>query len=290
MFVNGQRINPVERRHVLREQRMKHKEERRLSLMTPALPTIPFEGTPVRHLCYHIYPMKHLGGQVWRRNVDQLLKGIHVFTGQRRVSIAVDTAKGSQQQSESAQTVIDYFGEGHGIEFLVQENRKIYGEVVSYLPLFEPLETSDQNVTITYMHAKGVKHRQPNTTVHRWTSIMYEVLLDGMDAVDAALTNHIFAGCFRRLQRMGSDSEWHFSGTFWTARAMWFFQRDNWRKPHKRFFGVESLPGRVAKYNESECLLCDEPGSLYHEERIKLAEQQLAEWRARRAQKETPIA
>lgn len=247
-----------------------------------SIPTVPDKGIPVlppdvtRHLTYHVWPVRERG--TWQHNIDQLLKRIDLFNGRRIMGIA--TGPGA----EPAEAVKEYVA-GHGFEFVVLSNSRKLREVVTWLPMLELLEphAREPGNVVFSAHAKGVRHAakpdDDGSTVHRWATAMYDVLLDSWDDVRAALDSHPFVGLFKRTNafRTPSNNVWHYSGTFFWWRADVIFRR-NWRRVDRRFYGVESWPGLMAKREEGACLLGNEPGDLYLPQTWERIQKELNEW------------
>lgn len=247
---------------------------------TPVGPLVftSYNGLVVRHLCYHIWPVQN---GIWRWNVDRLCERMDVFNGRRRIGIAVD------QWTNAAETVMEYFAEklgpDHRIEFLVKDNHKKLGEVVTFPHLIAALETTATNEIVFYGHAKAVR-REGHPTALKWTEAMYETLFDNVELVEQLLMSHAFAGSFRRTGnffKSHGNCGWHYSGTFWWFRSRFIFQRD-WRRIAKRYGGVESWPGMEFQHNESACVFGDDAGNLYRQLEWDVQEAALQEWRASR--------
>lgn len=242
------------------------------------IPT-PYGKDAVRHLAYHIWPVRGTG--VWQSNVEQLKKRMHLFNGRRRIGIAID------EQSDSPEAVRDSLA-GFDCEFIEISNTPALREVATFVPLLEPLASTAANEIVFYAHAKGVRHSaniEKHTPVHRWTEAMYEVCLEAIGDVEQALVNHAFAGCFRRRNRFGFSGgwPWHYSGTFWWFRSAFVFS-NNWRtvSASRRFAwaGVEGWPGLHVPANDAACLLGDNAGDLYQERTWVSVQKELDAWKS----------
>jgi hypothetical protein len=222
------------------------------------LEQMPFTGQITRHLCYHVWPVR--GNGTWQANLRQLLQRIDLFNGRRRIGIVTD------DKTDPAGAVMEFL-DGYDCEFVVDKNVSRLREVVTFLPLLSPLESTDPNEVIFYAQAKGVRHKpfgDETTTVHRWASAQYETCLDDWESVEAALIDNVFAGSFKRYGefRTPGNNRWHYSGSFYWSRSARIFDR-NWSKIDRMFFGAESWPGRMAHPQEAACLFHDHCGDLY---------------------------
>jgi hypothetical protein len=210
----------------------------------PDRPVLPFEKEPIRHLLYHMGPFS--GNGVWQRNVEQLLKRIDLFNGRRIVAIV--TGEGL----DPPEMVMEAFkGEA---EFIVKRNNPRFREVVTFKPLFSKLESLEPNEVIFYAQAKGVT-RPPDdtTTVHRWTTMMYESLLDPWPSY--LLERFPVVGSFKKVGQgfQGSESSWHYSGSFCWFRSCELYKRD-WTRIDKKWWGIESYPSLHFSAEEAGCV------------------------------------
>lgn len=244
---------------------------------------MPHEAPPVelvecssirRNLLYHIYPVRSATA-IWQWNIEELLKRIELFNGNRIVAIALDSETVAPEEVEKA-------FDGHVTKFIHSTNEKSLREVITFIPLLENNESTDPNDVTFFAHAKGSgRGYGPETCVRAWTKCMYEVCLDHWELVQESLKSHAMAGAFRRFgqfQTRGSH-QWHYSGTFY-----WFRNRDvyrrNWRYLPNRFWGVEAWPGLMFKPEETACLFHDQCGDLYQWEYwTSKVEPELTRWK-----------
>lgn len=213
----------------------------------PPRPEKPFGREVVRHLAYHVYPAK--GNGVWQRNVEQVLNRIDLFNGRRIVAIATGP------NLDAPESVQEAFG-GKVDEFIVLPNDKRLREVVTFLPLLERVASLAPNECTFYAHAKGATHPvNDGVTVHRWTDLMYETLLDHWPFVEDLLLQYPLAGSFKKVGRgfVSSASTWHYSGTFYWLRNSEVFSRD-WRRVDQHWWGTESWPGIHFSPAEAGCV------------------------------------
>lgn len=239
------------------------------------LEPLPYTGEVRRHLIYHLWPVQN---ENWKRNLDQLLPHLEVFNGRRQMGIVTDA------RSETAETVMRYIedrvGADHRIDFLLKSNHPRLGEVVTFSEMLAGIQTDSPNDIYAYMHGKAVR-KDGHPTCLRWGELMYGAMLSNVPEVERILESHVFAGSFRRYGpffRNICRFRWHYSGTFHWGRCHWVFQRD-WKQVHKRYWGVEAWPGRIARYEESACLYGDNVGNLYKEREFEPLWEQFPAWR-----------
>lgn len=241
---------------------------------------LPYGGPVIRHLAYHIWPLAE--NETWRINLDQLIQRMPLFNGRRRIGIAVS----SNGRTDPPEAVKEYLKD-FDCEFVEVANRDRMGEVATFLPLLEPLASTDPNVLIFRAHAKGVRHGayDPAHPVHRWTKMSYDALFDYPEIVEQQLLDHAFTGPFRRIgmfRTMGKDRS-HYSGTFYAFRSAFVFSKYNWRSIRARYYGCESWPGQHWRAEEHACIFGDGCGNLYRENELKPLEEEFERWKASRS-------
>lgn len=221
---------------------------------TPLVPRA-FGGPPRRNLIYHVYPVR--ANDLWRWNVEQLLRRIDLFDGRRVVAIVTD------RSTHAADTVQRAFGNTVS-DWIVRTNDKRLGEALTFGDLLLAVMDSDPQAITFYGHAKGVT-RKPSErpVIQHWTQRMYECCLDDPEAVAELLVGHGVAGAYRRHQRLGKAS-WYYSGSFFWVRHAHAVAR-NWEFAEKRYWAAESWPGRMFSLDESGVLCADHVRSLYTE-------------------------
>lgn len=229
---------------------------------TPAIvgPTDLTDAT--RHLMFHVWPVA--GPGTWQWNCDRLIENEALFNGRRLIGIAVD------QASDTAETVMEYLGSrGFEAEYIVAQNVPNLGEVTTFVPCLEKLETYFGPGDVTFRaHAKCVRHRialeDAGATIFRWTNAMWDANCH-WESVRPILEQHATAGIFRRkMQRIGrSWGPWHYSGSFYWFRNRESFAR-NWRYVPNAYYGTEAWPGLLfPAINESGLIFGDNVGDLY---------------------------
>lgn len=262
--------------------RRRHVPQSRNSQKIPSGPTIEHVdlSNVVRHLTYHIYPVKGYG--VWQWNCEHLLQHAHLFNGRKIVSIVTDETTDSVNEVKAALSSLTD-------EFIVLKNDKNLREVISWIPMLERLESYQSENDVTFSaHAKAVRHEigptDAGSTIFRWTSAMWETC-GRWESVQPLLEQFAAVGSFRRFQAHSKFfGPTHFSGTFFWWRNRDAYRR-SWRTVPKAFFGTEAWPGLMFSEHESGVIACDHVDDLYKlpywENDI---EPQLAEWRLQHAQ------
>lgn len=218
----------------------------------------------VRHLIYHIYPLR---GETWRWNVQQLLRRIDLFNGKRIIAIVTD------DKTESADVVAETFNpdwqdDDNGFEFIVLPNDPKMREMVTFEKCLERLADHGADDVVFSAHAKGVTHAN-NDAVRQWTTTLYETCLDYWPVVATQLENHPCTGTVKKVGRGftgndHSDSQWHYSGSFFWARCTDVFSRD-WRDVlDQRWFGSETAISKWFSADEAGFLLACAPVADMH--------------------------
>ena len=198
----------------------------------------PYGRAVIRNLLFHIGPFK--GNGTWQRNVEQLRRRMNLFNGRRVVAIVTG---GNLDHPDDVKRA---FG-GDVSDYIVVPNNPSLREVATFTSLLERVQSVATNEVTFHAHAKGVQHPvNASVTVHPWTDVMYETCLDYWPMVERLLLSHPCAGSFKKIGRFfsgdGSQSAWHYSGTFFWTRSCMTFNRD-WRKIDLIRFGSEAWPG-----------------------------------------------
>lgn len=224
------------------------------------LEPLPFDAPPRRNLLYHVWPVR---GSTWRWNVEQLVRRIDLFNGQRVVGIVTDV------RSEPAEAVQDAL-QGHGCEFVTLPN-DARGEALTFAAMLQRVASTERNELSFYAHAKGVKY-EPSfpPAVRRWAEVQYAVTLDDWMSVKDQLQRSAMTGIFRKHGRFRNHhelGEWHYSGTFFWMRHAHVFRR-RWQDVPQFYGGVEAWPGTLFHRDETGCLLLDQLRELPYQERF----------------------
>jgi len=189
-----------------------------------------------RNLLYHVYPRR--GGD-WRTPVNRLRGRIDLFDGSRTVAISYDDTTESPAMVEDALS-------GLGVAFLRVPNDPNLREVATFLPLFETVSgDADPGSVTMYGHAKGVTRKKTQEAVPRWANALSELCLDYWPAVEDLLRVRPVVGPFKKVGRAwphASESDWHFSGSWFWFRNSALFGKSDWRRIDQFWSGIEPYP------------------------------------------------
>lgn len=216
-----------------------------------AVPT----GEVVRNLVYFVCPLSE--NDVWKWNVEQLKKRLHLFNGRKLIGVAQGFQRRPGNPKRSAAYALDpiekVIEQLPGCDFMEFKNDAAIGEVVGWTPMMERILPA-RGVTF-YGHAKGVRRGFGHPTAIRWTEAMYETLLDYWPLVEKLLDKYPVVGSFKKVGFCFPNtlSAWHYSGSF-----AWFRNEDlaarDWRGIPRMWAGTEALPGVLFKPEEAGCM------------------------------------
>lgn len=203
----------------------------------PARPARPRIRIKTLHLLYHIWPVA--SNDLWRWNVEQLLRRIDLFNGRRVVAIVTD------EETVSAEEVKRAFGD-HRVEFLVMPNNVRLREAGTFLRLLQTVQTKDRSVATFYAHAKGVSRAPSVHAVEKaWAACLYHYCLDFPERVTEALTRKSMYGVSFKL-----ETTWIYPGTFWWFHNASLFEQPDWNTLENPLtnegpgWSVEAFPNR----------------------------------------------
>lgn len=201
-----------------------------------------------RHLIYHLMPVKNAG--VWRRSVAMLVRRMDLFNGTRAVAIAVNA------DCDLPEKVIKAF-QGTVKDFIIVENDSKFREVKTFLPLWAKIKDNGPEDATFCCHGKGVtKPVNPGVTVHTWGQIMFESCLDYWPYVSRLLKTYPTVGSFKKVGHgfEGSESSWHYSGTFYWLRNEALRAKPDWTRIDNVWWGTESYPSLHFSAKEAGCI------------------------------------
>lgn len=217
------------------------------SLVDEAIRRSEFTTITTRNLLYHAAPFSAHGGP-WRRAVRNITDRWPLFNGRKIVAIMTGPAMDSPDEVRRA------FGpHAADVEFIELPNEPGSNtapgrEVISFLPLFERAESTTPTEATFWAHTKSATHDSAHPG-HLWGDVMAELCLDYWPVVDRLLRQFPVAGTFRKLvhawqPRDGfhSQSDWHYSGSFFWFRHDRLFTKPDWRRIDQFFSGIESYP------------------------------------------------
>lgn len=225
-----------------------------------------------RNLIYHIYPV--INHQRWEWNVSQLCRRLKYFNGKIIVAIAIDPPEGRKPDptgganppdagriirgcdtTEKVKAEFSKHWQGKPIQFMEFENDPHLREVKTIMPMLPEVLTDDPYSITLYAQAKGVT-RAPGHIAHRWTEVLYEIMLDYFPLAIEQLNSHSITGCFKKLGNgwpLYSESDFHYSGSwFWVCSAA-LLERD-WQTINTFWSGIEPYPSLHFSKEEAGCL------------------------------------
>jgi hypothetical protein len=235
----------------------------------------PFAGEPIVNLHYFIYPRYE---DSTRYHLEQIRKYRHLINGRAVVCVATDANtvhKAVENELESLFDVVYY-----------RANDPKRRELVGFIETLQYFERVTRDEVIVFAHAKGQQDWTHGANIIRdWCDAMYETTLGNLDAIkDALASGYALAGPFKNIGMFKSTAyRWHYSGTFFAARAHRIFSLRDWRTTCRHFWGSESWVGRHFHADEAACLFSDNTpnGALYKPEHwAARVTQELADWRA----------
>lgn len=231
----------------------------------------------VRHLAYVVYPRSD--NHWWRLNLDHLKLRWRLFNGSKHVAVITDDT------TDTADAVKEYLHDD-SVRYLEFANDTGLREVVAHGPLFSAVLGSGGDApghAVLFAHAKGVTRPYgPSSPICHWVDMLYSSLLDYWPVVGDVLYDRPLAGSFKKVGAgfTGSESLWHYSGSFFWARGADLFSRD-WRRIDREWWGIEAWPslhftepeaGVVFKHDEVRRL------NLYSQREVE--RRFLPEWKA----------
>ena len=230
----------------------------------------PAPGISRFNLIYHVAPFR--ANDVWRLNVAQILRRIHLFNGKRVVAIATGP------ELEPPERVEREFA-GRDVTFIHRPNDRTLREVTTFLPLLESVHSLAGDEATFYAHAKGVTSIGDPTGVTYWRNSMYHALLDDLPLVKKSLAEYPCVGTHRRRHPSGrrvndprvpifpdgtDDAPWHFAGTFWWFRNRDLFAHPRWGALRQSGWFAEGYLSFLFPYERTCCLFMDEAANPYN--------------------------
>lgn len=239
----------------------------------------PFSGEPVRHLHYFLYPRFE---EQTAYHLDQIRRSIDVFNGKRVICVATDRHTFHEKFDSE---IRELFTDVRHVP-----NNPIRRELAGFVDSLRLLETRDFDHAICFAHGKGQqRHTHDNEIIKKWSDVMYETCVRNWDQVREAFDEgYPISGVFKSVGAFRSTRyRWHYSGSFWWARAAKLFSNPFWQQTCRSWWGSESYVGRHWKSTQGHCLFGDGTGnaSLYKAEAWKRLEIELEQWRESQATK-----
>lgn len=200
-----------------------------------------------RHLLYHIWPKKGKTQSILY-NITQLKRRLHLFNGIKVLAIVTGNTEFSPDE------IVRLFNNSFD-KVIVLPNDKNLREVVTFIPLFNEVSNYLDGHATFYCHGKGTTHDfNEKTTVHAWSDMMFEILLDYWPYIEKLLSIYPIVGAFKKYNRLlhVSKAEWHYTGTYYWFRNDVVFKKD-WRKVDQIWWGTELWPGIQFTKKEGGC-------------------------------------
>ena len=194
-----------------------------------------------RHLAYHLCPVRDR----WQRGVERLWRSRDLFDGTIVFAVAVG-GKARGLDLDPPAKVRQHLPPG-AVVIEVPHNPRI-AEVASWEPLWERiLQDAGENDVALYAHSKGVT-RPGHEACRLWTDTLYDLALDHWGETERLLRRFPLVGSFKKHSRegfpAGSQTTWHYSGTFYWVRLCDFVERP-WRSLRQQWAATESWVGEA---------------------------------------------
>lgn len=211
----------------------------------------PF-NSPVKHLHFFFYP--RYGNSTWY-HIDKIREFIWQFNGHRVCCVATNRDTIHDRIRSDLVLLFD--------EVYEVPNNPRRRELVGFIPTLKRLQiagATGEDDAICFAHSKGQQEKTAtDATVREWTNAMYETVVGNWSQAEAALAEgYPLAGSFKVIGNFRTTPyRWHYSGTFFWARAAAIFEAPNWTETCNRWWGSESYVGRHWASDEGYCLFAD---------------------------------
>ena len=243
--------------------------------ISKASPTFKFLRTTCRsNLIYYIYPRKS-ELNVWRWNVDELLKHIEQFDGKRIIAVALGPETATLEDVQAA------FKNHHVNLWLPVDHNPTLGEVSAFEKMLRALPQDESNTF--YAHAKGVTYDDPVKAelAKDWAYMMYESCLSDVNLIQTSLGLSPITGPFYCTQHWKDGTplhDWHYSGTFFWFRTEELSRPNIFNIVQDRW-GVEKWPGNNFTREESGKLFGQNVAWLYNTEELQRMKDLFKTWK-----------
>jgi hypothetical protein len=220
----------------------------------------PFLPIQKRNLIYHVAPFT-ASKDIWKRNIQQLKAfGDSRINGTRVVGIVVDNGM------DSAQEVLDEFGDFRIDHLLISRNNRMKGESETLMPALRLIASTSSDECFYYAHTKGVQWKGKNWefSTGEWSECMYRCLFEHSDRVDTKLLTYPVVGAFKSHICLDSWSPielgeyvhwssygWMFNGSFFVCRHDCLFGNKNWEVKLEDKYLIERFPSFFFRNDEA---------------------------------------
>ena len=195
------------------------------------------------HMIYHVYPSRK--NDVWIKNLKQLKRRLHIFSGKQVVVVATDK---NTSGVDKVRGLLDW----ERIKYIEMPNDRKLREVATFKRLLEEIQSTGENEATFYAHTKGNSTPGNHLAVEYWRNAMYHHLLDHCEVARDLLWTHSCVGtCKWRWPdshkpfptEMNNKYRWMYSGTFFWFRNRDVFGHPDWDKIVMDRYGAEGWLG-----------------------------------------------
>jgi hypothetical protein len=229
---------------------------------TPLRPTWIWPSVHRLNLLYHVCPLRK--NDVWRANVRQLKRRLHIFNG--RKIVAVVEGEGLHGLDVVRREFAD-----EGIEWLTRPNDPELRETATLADLLAAVESTDPEEASFYSHTKGNSTADNALGAEYWRNAMYHHLLDGVHACRDLLASHPCVGthkmCWHALRSPYpsglSVGNWMLAGTFFWFRHDAVYTHPIWRDVPRDRYGAEAWLSTLFSADQAATVFQPWPASEY---------------------------
>lgn len=216
------------------------------------------------NMLYHVCPIA--SNNVWRLNIQQMRRRLHVFTGSKIVAVARDD--GLLPLDEVRREFND-----DSIQYVTVPNDRELREVASFLPLLEMVESTNPVEATFYAHTKGNSTKDDALGAEMWRNAMYHHLLDHANVCLDLLMTHPCVGTHKMVWPPDGKSpfpsgihnakKWMYAGTFFWFRNRDVFNQSDWRNVPRDRYGAEAWLGNLFETDSAATVFQPWPAAEY---------------------------
>lgn len=230
-----------------------------------------------RNLIYYLLPVS--GNGVWQRNVKELKRRADLFTGLRKVAVAQQEGKLTNNHVPRPERSLGLTTDPWeqvaemlpGFDVYPVPHNPHLGECSVFPALLT--ETLKEDGYTFFAHGKGVTWPvDALPCVNPWAPIMYSINLDFWPLVEGAFKKgYTMYGAFKQIlkpyvtkrvavrergtlvyKKIMTEGVWEYSGTFFWFNNAAVRNTPN-HFPDGNWIGVERWPGKVFKHEQGAC-------------------------------------
>lgn len=203
------------------------------------------------NLAYHVCPMK--ANDIWRQNIAQLKRRMHVFTGRRVV--AVVHGPGLESIDRVRRELND-----ERVEYLELPNDPELRETATFPPMLHQLVSLDESEATFYAHTKGTSTDGDSRAVECWRNAMYHHLLDHIHVCRDLMLTHPCVGTHKTIWPPTmrppfptglNVGDWMYCGAFFWFRHDAVFGHPQWDDVPMDRYGAEAWLSTLFDANEA---------------------------------------